>query len=162
MPVFTDAMLKMILVKATLIWHLTLNVCEIFVVSILSLSSTNDEVNLYLFFWIIVAPVVKQKPKIVKQQKKIIIEIRIASGAPPKIQWMRETTIIKEDIRHHVVINQVMKGEYAVILEIDKPEKLDEGSYKCVAKNEKGECISPAILVGVEGLFLTFWLWKQL
>lgn len=99
------------------------------------------------------APVIKEKPKVIKQTKerKVVIEVRIASGAAPKVQWMKESTVIREDSRHVVRIQEVSKGEYAVALEIDKAEKLDKGTYKVVAKNEKGECTSQAVTVDVEG-----------
>ena len=35
-----------------------------------------------------------------------------------------------------------MKGEYSVKFEIDEPTKSDEGSYKFVVQNEKGETTS--------------------
>ena len=35
-----------------------------------------------------------------------------------------------------------MQGEYSVKFEIDEPTKSDEGSYKFVVQNEKGETTS--------------------
>ncbi|XP_053200690.1 twitchin-like isoform X3 [Panonychus citri] len=111
-------------------------------------SNANLKLNIEL------APVIKEKPKVIKQTKerKVVIEVRIASGAAPKVQWMKESTVIREDSRHVVRIQEVSKGEYAVALEIDKAEKLDKGTYKVVAKNEKGECTSQAVTVDVEDM----------
>lgn len=102
------------------------------------------------------APVIKEKPKIVRREKhqKIVIECHVQSGAKPQCVWYRETNLIKEDSRHQVVIREVTKGEYAVALEIEKPAAGDKGTYKLTCKNEKGEVTSQAIQVDVEGKIL--------
>ena len=40
-----------------------------------------------------------------------------------------------------------MKGEYSVKFEIDEPTKADEGAYKFVIQNEKGETTSDSMEV---------------
>lgn len=96
---------------------------------------------------------IKEKPRVIKQirEKRIIIEARVASAAQPKVHWMKESVILREDSRHSVKVQEISKGEYEVALQIDRAEKSDKGSYKLVAKNEKGECTSPVVLVDVEG-----------
>lgn len=99
---------------------------------------------------------IKEKPKVIKQirERRIIIEARVASSAQPKVHWMKESSMVREDSRHSVKVQEVSKGEYAIALEIDRAEKSDKGSYKLVAKNEKGECSSPVVIVDVEGELL--------
>ncbi|RWS15516.1 twitchin-like isoform X8, partial [Dinothrombium tinctorium] len=110
------------------------------------------EANANLTLNITIVPVFKEKPKIVKheKQKKIVIEVVVAAGDKPDVKWYRETNIVREDSRHSVVIREVSKGEYAVALEIEKPEKTDKGTYKVVAKNDKGESTSLPIKVEIE------------
>lgn len=59
--------------------------------------------------------------------------------------------MIKEDKRHSVKITEVTKGNWMVVLEINKPSEENKGSYKLVAKNEKGEAASETIQVDVDG-----------
>lgn len=42
-------------------------------------------------------------------------------------------------------VEQVEKGEYKIQLEINEATKNDKGSYKFVAKNEKGEATSQVV-----------------
>lgn len=58
---------------------------------------------------------------------------------------------MKEDKRHSVKITEVSKGQWMVVLEINKPSEENKGSYKLVAKNEKGEAASETIQVDVDG-----------
>lgn len=84
--------------------------------------------------------------------KKVVIECRVQSVSKPKCTWYKESSVVSESSRTMVRITEVTKGEFAVALEIDKPTGNDKGSYKVVAKNEKGEITSSAIQVDIEGL----------
>jgi len=86
----------------------------------------------------------------VNKQQKIIIECRVQSVKEPKCTWTREQTTIREDSRHQCIVREITKGEYDIVLEIDKPNANDKGSYKLTAKNEKGEVTSQAIQVNVD------------
>lgn len=98
-----------------------------------------------LFFLVI--PVIKDKPKIIKIIKKrtVIIECVVVSKFEPRCTWFKETNEVKESERHKVDIQQVKDGEFAVKLEISEITDSDKGSYKMVAKNEKGEAISQVV-----------------
>ncbi|XP_074598807.1 projectin protein bent isoform X2 [Brevipalpus obovatus] len=112
------------------------------------------ESNANLTLNIELAPVIKEKPKVIKQirEKKIIIEVRVASAGKPNVQWIKESTTVREDSRRRVKIQEITKGEYSIALEIDRVEKLDKGVYKLVAKNEKGECTSQSVTVDVDDM----------
>ncbi len=98
------------------------------------------------------APVIKEKPRVIRREKqqKIIIECNVESGGKPQCIWERESTIVKEDSRHQVIVREENKGQYIIALEIDKPSANDKGMYKLIAKNEKGEVTSQAIRVNIE------------
>lgn len=110
------------------------------------------ESNANLTLNIELAPVIKEKPKIITKEihKKIVIECYVQSLAAPKCSWYRDTTIVKEDSRHTVNIRQVSIGQYSICLEIEKPVGADKGNYKLMAKNEKGEVTSQSIQVDIE------------
>ena len=107
------------------------------------------------------APVIKEKPRIVMKEvhKKVVIECRVQSVSKPKCTWYKESSIVSESSKHMVRITEVTKGEFAVALEIDKPTGADKGSYKMVAKNEKGEISSTAVQVDIEGVFYSILLY---
>ncbi len=69
----------------------------------------------------------------------------VVSKFEPKCTWFKETNEVKESERHKVDIQQVKDGEFAVKLEISEITDTDKGSYKMVAKNEKGEAISQIV-----------------
>jgi len=94
-----------------------------------------------------VIPVIREKPKIIKVVKKktVIVEVHVQSKFEPKCTWFKESEAVKEDSRHTVKVTQVKDGEYAVQLEIEKCSKEDKGTYKLVAKNDKGEATSQTI-----------------
>jgi Immunoglobulin I-set domain len=91
--------------------------------------------------------VIKEKPKIIKIIKKrtVIIECIVASKFEPQCTWFKESSAVKESHRHMVQISQVREGEFAVKLEINQVKETDKGSYKLVAKNEKGEATSQVV-----------------
>ena len=99
------------------------------------------------FSSILVAPQIREKPKVIRVQKKrtIVIECSVRCAAPPEVTWYKEKTVVKKDSRRTVNIQQVQKGEYKVQLEISDASKEDKGSYKFVAKNEKGESSSQSV-----------------
>lgn len=98
-----------------------------------------------------VAPVIKQKPKVVRREKQIIIECHVESSSKPECIWNKESTVIREDSRHKTIIRESQtKGSYEVLLEINEPTVKDKGIYHLVAKNEKGEVTSQAIQVSVD------------
>lgn len=69
----------------------------------------------------------------------------VVSKFEPKCTWFKETNEVKESERHKVDIQQVKDGEFAVKLEISQITDSDKGSYKMIAKNEKGEAISQVV-----------------
>ena len=97
------------------------------------------------------APVIREPPKISQEKTRIVIECHVRAVSAPKVHWLKEHMIVKEDKRHSVKITEVSKGEWVVILEIIKPSEENKGSYKLVAKNEKGEATSDTIQVDVDG-----------
>lgn len=105
------------------------------------------------------APVIREKPKVLRREKeeKVIIECHIKSSAQPECVWFKENSMVKIDSKHKLQIRKVEKGEYAVLLEIEKPSATDKGLYKVQAKNEKGIIVSDPIKVTLEGIYdLTF------
>lgn len=92
-------------------------------------------------------PVIKDKPKIIKITKKktVIIECVVVSKFQPKCTWFKETNQVDESERHKVDVQQVKDGEFAVKLEISQVVESDKGSYKLVARNEKGEAVSQVV-----------------
>lgn len=63
------------------------------------------------FCFFSVAPVIIQQPRIVKVQKTkvVIIETTVNCQNPPDVQWFKEQTVIKQDNRRTVNIQQVQK-----------------------------------------------------
>lgn len=94
-----------------------------------------------------VVPVIKDKPKIIKVIKKrtVIIECTVASKFEPKCTWFKETNEVKNSTRHTTIVEQTKEGEFNVKLEINEVQDTDKGSYKVVAKNEKGEAVSQVV-----------------
>ncbi|KAL1129847.1 hypothetical protein AAG570_012791, partial [Ranatra chinensis] len=107
------------------------------------------ELNANLTLNIEIIPVIKEVQKVVTVTKSntVVIECRVQSVFEPKCTWMKERTVIKEDSKHRVHVEHIKDGEYSVKLEIDSCTSTDKGSYKLVAKNEKGEAISHTIEV---------------
>ncbi|XP_024086206.1 muscle M-line assembly protein unc-89-like [Cimex lectularius] len=99
------------------------------------------ELNANLTLNIEVIPVIKEAPKTVTISKTntVVIECRIQSVFEPKCVWFKGATTLKEDSTHKVNVSHVKEGEYAVKLEINPASPADKGTYKLVAKNEKGE-----------------------
>lgn len=85
-----------------------------------------------------------------ERQQKIVIECNVQSGGKPQCIWQRESTVVKEDSRHQIIVREENKGEYIIALEIDKPSANDKGMYTLIAKNEKGEVTSQAINVTID------------
>lgn len=104
-------------------------------------------------FLIAVAPVIKERPKVIRRehQKTIIIECTVQSANKPDVVWYKENSMVREDTRHQVHIKQVSQGEFAIALEIEAPDVKDKGVYKLMAKNTKGESTSQTVNVEVEG-----------
>lgn len=92
---------------------------------------------------------IKEKPKVVKivKKKTVIVECHVLSKFAPQCTWFKESAAVKEDSRHKYHVEQVKDGEFAVKLEIEDVSKIDRGSYKLVAKNEKGEAVSQVVEV---------------
>lgn len=99
------------------------------------------------FIEIIVVPVIKDKPKIIKiiKKKTVVIECVVVSKFAPKCTWFKEKNEVAEGKRHKVEVKQLKEGEFAVQLEITEVNNEDKGSYQMVAKNEKGEAISQTV-----------------
>ena len=90
---------------------------------------------------------IKERPRIIKVVKKktVIVECHVMSKFAPQCTWFKEKSAVKEDSRHNVRIEQVKDGEFAVKLEIEQCTATDKGTYKLVAKNEKGEATSQTV-----------------
>lgn len=99
------------------------------------------------FFELIVIPVIKDKPKIIKiiKKKTVVIECVVVSKFAPKCIWFKEKNEVAEGKRHKVEVKQVKEGEFAVQLEITDINDCDKGCYQMIAKNEKGEAISQIV-----------------
>lgn len=56
-----------------------------------------------------VIPVIKEKPKVVKIIKKrtIIVECKVLSKFAPDCTWFKESSAVREDSRHKVLVEQV-------------------------------------------------------
>lgn len=105
------------------------------------------ELNANLTLNIEIIPVIKEKPKIIKivKKKTVIVECKVLSKFAPACTWFKETNAVKEDARHTVLIEPSREGEFTVKLEISNVSQTDKGSYKLVAKNEKGEATSQVV-----------------
>jgi len=70
-----------------------------------------QEIVLTYFDNPIVAPVIREKPRIIRIEKKktVIIECRVRCAAPPQVQWFQEKTVVKEDHRRVTKVEQVEK-----------------------------------------------------
>lgn len=95
---------------------------------------------------------IKSKPRVIRmeRQQKIVIECNVQSGGKPHCIWQRESTVVREDSRHQLIVREENKGEYVIALEIDRPGANDKGMYTLIAKNEKGEVTSQAINVTID------------
>lgn len=122
------------------ILHLTLKV------SIKSRLYSNKCTVLKCIF-LIVVPVIKDKPKIIKIIKKrtVLIECTVASKFEPKCTWYKESNTVVESKRHVYLVEKTKEGEFAVKLEINDVEESDKGAYKLMASNEKGEAVSQVV-----------------
>ncbi|XP_011700586.1 PREDICTED: muscle M-line assembly protein unc-89-like isoform X1 [Wasmannia auropunctata] len=107
------------------------------------------ELNANLTLNVEIIPVIKEKPKVIKivKKKTIVIECHVLSQFAPDCTWFKETQAVKEDNRHKCHVEQVKEGEFAVKLEIEQMSQTDKGTYKLVARNEKGEATSQVVEV---------------
>lgn len=66
-------------------------------------------VNNYCFFILVVIPVIKEKPKVVKiiKKKTVVVECHVLSKFAPDCTWFKETQAVKEDSRHKLHVEQV-------------------------------------------------------
>ncbi|XP_069190632.1 obscurin-like, partial [Procambarus clarkii] len=104
------------------------------------------ELNANLNLNIEVAPTIKRPPRIVSVfNRKVVIECVVISTSKPACSWFKDSSKVRLDTRHCVNINEEGEGKYVVQMEMLKAEKMDCGSYKVVAKNEKGETTSQAV-----------------
>ncbi|CAM1309087.1 unc-22 (predicted), partial [Pycnogonum litorale] len=89
-------------------------------------------------------PIIKERPKVVRieRHRRIVLECIVQSKNKPECLWYHEDNKVREDRRKNVIVKEVDKGEYQVSLEIERPDNKDLGSYKLVAKNDKGESVS--------------------
>jgi len=58
---------------------------------------------------ILVIPVIKEKPKVVKivKKKTVVIECHVLSQFAPDCTWFKESQAVKEDNRHKLHVEQV-------------------------------------------------------
>ncbi|XP_023159072.1 muscle M-line assembly protein unc-89-like isoform X4 [Ceratitis capitata] len=112
-----------------------------------NIKNTLGELNANLTLNIEIVPVIKDKPKIIKiiNRRAVVIECTVASKFEPKCTWYKEETAVNESKRHAYLVEQTKEGEFAVKLEINEVEETDKGSYKLIARNEKGEAVSQIV-----------------
>lgn len=96
-----------------------------------------------------VAPLIQEPPKIIRIEKKrtIVVECHVRAQAEPTCMWYKEQSVVQKSSRHTVNVRKITEGEYAVQLEIAEAVQTDRGSYKLVAKNEKGVATSETVEV---------------
>merc|ERR1711915_417578 len=93
-----------------------------------------------------IAPTIKAPPRIVSIiNRKVLMECVVMSASQPACTWFQNSAHIKMDARHTVTVQKSSEGSYLCQLEISKVELSDCGSYKLVAKNEKGETTSQTV-----------------
>ncbi|KAL1471012.1 hypothetical protein MTO96_023931 [Rhipicephalus appendiculatus] len=108
------------------------------------------ESNANLTLNIELAPVIKERPKVVRRElhKTIVIECHVQSTNKPEVVWFKENTQVREDTRHQVHIRQLVaknvKGEaasqtVAVDLEEEKKEPEKKEPEKKEEPKPKGE-----------------------
>lgn len=58
---------------------------------------------------ILVIPVIREKPKVVKivKKKTVIVECHVLSQFAPDCTWFKETQAVKQDSRHKLHVEQV-------------------------------------------------------
>ena len=71
------------------------------------------------FFGCTVAPTIKEKPKIVKDDKKktVVMECIVHSDSPPKVKVMKGSETILEDKKHFAKIEQIKEVQELKIAE---------------------------------------------
>merc|ERR550517_1092338 len=111
--------------------------------------NVHGEVNANLTLNIEIAPVIREQPKVIRIEKKrsVVVECHVESQFEPTVMWYKEQTVVQKNSTHKVNIQKVSEGEFAVKLEINEMTKSDCGTYKLVAKNQKGEVISQTVAV---------------
>lgn len=74
-----------------------------------NIKNTLGELNANLTLNIEIIPVIKEKPKVIKIVKKrtVIVECKVLSKFAPDCTWFKESTAVKEDVRHKVYVEQV-------------------------------------------------------
>ncbi|KAI5700170.1 hypothetical protein M8J75_015173 [Diaphorina citri] len=114
-----------------------------------NIKNFHGELNANLTLNIEIVPVIREVPKVVTISKKktVVIECKVMSMYEPSVTWMKEKNTVKEDNKHVVHIEQVKDGEFNVKLEMHSVTEKDKGTYKLVAKNEKGEVTSAPVEV---------------
>lgn len=100
----------------------------------------------YFYFYLVI-PVIKEKPKVIKivKKKTVIVECTVMSKFAPDCTWFKEQQAVTQDERHKLHVEKIKEGEFAVKLEIEQISKADRGKYKLVARNEKGEATSQVV-----------------
>ena len=94
------------------------------------------------------------KPRILKENKgqRIVIECDCDSKQTPNIIWLKNNEPVKNEGRYLIDIDTNQAPHLVIILEIDNVRPEDNGTYKCTAKNNKGET-SINIEVKLDGMF---------
>lgn len=69
----------------------------------------NDYVNCVFLTTILVVPVIKEKPKVIKivKKKTVVVECHVLSKFSPECTWFKENLAVKEDSRHKLHVEQV-------------------------------------------------------
>ncbi len=81
---------------------------------------------------------------------RIVIECQCETRVIKEVFWYKEEILIKNEGRYLIDVDESHAPNFVIILEIDGVNASDEGKYKCVAKNAKGES-STVIEIKLEG-----------
>lgn len=81
------------------------------------------------------------KPRVIKENNsaRIVIEIDCQSKTQPDVTFSHNGADLQNKGRHLIDVYDAKGGVFILVLEIDDVVPEDAGSYKCVARNAKGE-----------------------
>merc|ERR1712071_688717 len=115
-----------------------------------TVKNVHGEVNANLTLNIEIVPVIREPPKVIRIEKKrtVVVECHVESQFEPTVMWYKEQTIVQKNSTHKISVHKVSEGGFAVKLEINEVSQSDRGTYKLMAKNQKGQVVSQTVAVG--------------
>lgn len=92
-----------------------------------NIKNTLGELNANLTLNIEIIPVIKEKPKVIKIVKKrtVVVECKVLSKFAPDCTWFKESTAVKQDTRHKVVVEQVKDVRFRFCAKISRSKNSD-------------------------------------